>query len=328
MFNPNIINKTYTLGDYQGDTRLASNRFIILHESGNDNDKRDSQALLHEVQFMHNNYGSAYVQFFVGYMDDKAQVYQIGEPGYVSWGALTANPYAPVQIEFARTGDKQQFREAYRLYVEVARYYANAYGIPLTLDSGGNGIKTHQWVTNNFGGDHVDPYPYFASMGITKSQLAYDLANGFDDEPEPEKKATINNVVTVTADYFKAFTTTNSKGVPHIGTDILSGTAWQSADILVRDKKAYFKIGNDTYIPQSVTDKAGKIVINYLDGYGVNAYNSKGQSIKDSNQVFKGGTSWATGEELFKVPNVGWCYQVSTDEYIPVKFQQGSGFKG
>ena len=153
MFNPNIINKTYTLGDYQGDTRLASNRFIILHESGNDNDKRDPQALLHEVQYMHNNYGSAYVQFFVGYMDGKAQVYQIGEPGYVSWGALTANPYAPVQIEFARTGDKQQFREAYRLYVEVARYYANAYGIPLTLDSGGNGIKTHQWVTNNFGGD-------------------------------------------------------------------------------------------------------------------------------------------------------------------------------
>jgi len=33
-------------------------------------------------------------------------------------------------------------------------------------------------VTNNYGGDHVDPYGYLASHGISKSQLAKDLANG------------------------------------------------------------------------------------------------------------------------------------------------------
>ena len=30
-------------------------------------------------------------------------IFQIGEPGYIAWGALDANPYAPFQIELENT---------------------------------------------------------------------------------------------------------------------------------------------------------------------------------------------------------------------------------
>ena len=331
MFNPNIINKTYTLGDYQGDTRLASNRFIILHESGNDNDKRDSQALLHEVQYMKNNYNNAYVQFFVGYMNGKAQVYQIGEPGYVSWGALSANPYAPVQIEFARTGDKEEFRQAYRLYIEIARYYAGVYGIPLTLDERGNGIKSHQWVTTNFSGDHVDPYPYFASMGISKSQMAQDLANGFSDTAEntpTDTKSTIKNIVKVTDNKYKAYATYKVNGIANVGTNVTGGSSWVSSGVIEVDGIPFFGIGVNTYIPQSITDLAGKIVINYDSDKGVKAYDSKGKTVDKSEEIFKGGTSWATDAKMFYINGIGWTYRVSTDAFVPVKYQIGSGYTG
>uniref|UniRef100_UPI0035A00593 SH3 domain-containing protein n=3 Tax=Carnobacteriaceae TaxID=186828 RepID=UPI0035A00593 len=66
-------------------------------------------------------------------------------------------------------------------YIELARDYAKKYGIPLTLDAGGAGtpgIKSHLWITQNIWGDHVDPYGYLASMGVSKAKLANDLAKG------------------------------------------------------------------------------------------------------------------------------------------------------
>jgi len=105
------INYDYTLGEYQGDSRVAYPWYIILHESGNQNDVNDSSAVLHEVQYMKNNYNNAYATFFVG---GGGQVFQIGEPGYVAWAALAGNSYSPVQIELARTSDRATFEKYYR----------------------------------------------------------------------------------------------------------------------------------------------------------------------------------------------------------------------
>lgn len=168
------INKQFAFGANEGSSQKTQSLYIILHEVGVDNSSAQANAA-----YFKNNWSTAetYSTFVVG----ADGIYQVGEPGYVAWAALNANPYAPVQIEFERTNDADRFKKGYANYIALAREMADKYGIPKTLDAGGAGtpgIKSHLWVTNNYGGDHVDPYGYLASHGISKSQLAKDLANG------------------------------------------------------------------------------------------------------------------------------------------------------
>lgn len=175
-FTPSQINHTYDLADWQGSSQTAINDYIIMHDVG-----AESGAAAN-ANYLRNNWQSAYTQFVVG---DGGQVFEVGEPGYVSWGALNANPYSPVQIELGRTYNRDQFIKDYTAYINVARYYAKQYGIPLTLDAGGAGtpgVKTHNWVTENIGGSHVDPYGYLASWGIGYNQFASDIANGVNQQ--------------------------------------------------------------------------------------------------------------------------------------------------
>ncbi|HDW9236209.1 TPA: peptidoglycan recognition protein, partial [Campylobacter coli] len=167
------INKEFMLVANEGDSRKAQNWYIIAHETAN-----PRATGRNEASYMKNNWRNAYTTHIVG----DGIVYLIGEPGYVSWGALDANCYAPAQIELQHTTDKALFEKNYRVYVELIRDLCNQFGIPKTLDAGGKGIKgvkSHQWVTQNYGGDHTDPYGYLASMGISKEQFARDIANGF-----------------------------------------------------------------------------------------------------------------------------------------------------
>lgn len=169
------IDKSYALSGNEGDSRIAQKLYLILHDVGNMGATARNTAIYEK-----RTWENAYVHFAVG----AEGIFQIGEPGYVAWGALNANPYAPVQIEFENTTNQADFEKGYRNYIALAREMATKYGIPLTLDAGGAGtpgIKTHRWVTDNIGGDHVDPYGYLASHGISKEQLASDLANGLGD---------------------------------------------------------------------------------------------------------------------------------------------------
>nr|DAH37013.1 MAG TPA: hypothetical protein [Caudoviricetes sp.] len=173
------VNKEFMLGANEGDSRKAQNLYIIVHETAN-----PRATGRNEASNMKNNWRKAYTTHIVG----DGIVYLIGEPGYVSWGALDANCYAPAQIELQHTTDKALFEKNYRVYVELIRDLCNQFGIPKTLDAGGKGIKgvkSHQWVTKNYGGDHTDPYGYLASMGISKEQFARDIANGFGSSSKP-----------------------------------------------------------------------------------------------------------------------------------------------
>ncbi|MGN1279800.1 MAG: N-acetylmuramoyl-L-alanine amidase, partial [Limosilactobacillus sp.] len=74
---------------------------------------------------------------------------------------------------------RNMFQADYRAYVALARDMAGKYGIPLTLDQGGagtNGIKSHRWVSQHIWGDHQDPYEYLVRYGVSKQDLANDLA--------------------------------------------------------------------------------------------------------------------------------------------------------
>lgn len=169
------IDYRYALGANEGDEDTAANNYIVLHEVGTESGgaananyfKQDWEKV------------EAYTTFVVG---DGGRVYQVGRPGQVSWGAgRVANHNAPVQIELGRTYNANQFWQDYTAYVRLARDMAGKFGIPLTLDAGGagtRGIKSHNWVSHNIWGDHVDPYGYLARFGVTQAKLAHDLQYG------------------------------------------------------------------------------------------------------------------------------------------------------
>ncbi|WP_277902706.1 peptidoglycan recognition protein family protein [Enterococcus lactis] len=171
------INNEFNLDANEGSSQAANNQYILLHETAN-----ETATGRNEAQYMKRSWTSAYTAYIVG---DGGIVYQVGQPGYVQYGAGSyANANSPVQIELQHTHDKATFEKNYKAYVELARDSAMKYGIPLTLDTPYNqpGIKSHLWVTQNIWGDHTDPYGYLSEMGVSKEKLAYDLAHGFTDD--------------------------------------------------------------------------------------------------------------------------------------------------
>ena len=171
------INNEFNLSANEGSSQLANNRYILLHETAN-----ETATGRNEAQYMKRSWYNAYTAYIVG---DGGIVYQVGQPGYVQYGAGSyANANSPVQIELQHTHDKNTFEKNYKAYVELARDSAKKYGIPLTLDTPYNqsGIKSHLWVTQNIWGDHSDPYGYLSEMGVSKTKLANDLVHGFSSE--------------------------------------------------------------------------------------------------------------------------------------------------
>ncbi|BAP85541.1 N-acetylmuramoyl-L-alanine amidase [Paucilactobacillus hokkaidonensis JCM 18461] len=165
------IDKSFALASKEGASQKASNKYLILHSTANLGASAKNNA-----SYEKRTWTTAYVHFIAG----DGIVYQVGTPGYVAWGAgPKVNGLSPVQIEMEESADVAKQRRIYNTYIELARDYAKKYGIPLTLDTTGNGVKTHNWVSQNLGGtDHSDPYGALKRIGIDKTQLAKDIANG------------------------------------------------------------------------------------------------------------------------------------------------------
>ena len=312
------IDNTYALGTYEGSSQRTTNKFIVLHETTNIGAKANAS-------YFKNNWATTqtYVQYVIG---DGGKIYQVGADGYQAWGAGSyANANSPVQIELARTTDKATFKKDYVTFVNFARAKAKQYGIPCVLDGSGNGIKTHYWVSQNIWGSHTDPvvsylYPFW---GITQEQLAKDIANGISDVVKPKKTFTnINNVVTVLKGNVKAYTTYKLDGSANKTTDIAPGTGWVSLGIEMINGKPHYLIGRDIYIPQSITTFKGKVLIN--SDIPVHAVNLKGEVVGAN---LNGGSAWKYAA-VVNVPKVGYCYKIATDMYLPLKYAQGSGYKG
>lgn len=181
----------YSIDYTYNSTRMSTptnNKYIILHETGG------YAPAVNNAVYFNREWANvqAYTSFVVG---DGGKVFQVSPPGLVQWGAGSqGNANAPAQIELARTTDKSQFLKDYHVYVNLARDMATKYGIPLSLDGSGDGIKSHLWFTLNFWGDHTDPYDYLASMGVSKAQLANDLKTGLPENgsiQKPENKPAV-----------------------------------------------------------------------------------------------------------------------------------------
>ena len=180
---------TYKLDTNEGSSQKASNQYIVIHDTANDNNQGDNSAQ-NEASYMHGHWQDAYTHAIAGW----DRVYLVGEPGYVAYGAgEVANSRSPFQIELSHYSDPAKQRASYINYINAIREMANKFGIPLTLDGAGNGIKSHKWVSDNIWGDHQDPYAYLARIGISKDQLAHDLANGIGNNQSAPTQTNSNN---------------------------------------------------------------------------------------------------------------------------------------
>ena len=312
------VDNTFALGANEGSSVRTANKFIVLHETTNIGAKANAS-------YFKNNWSTSqtYVQYVIG---DGGKIYQVGADGYEAWGAGSyANANSPVQIELARTTDKATFKKDYATFVNFARAKAREFRIPTTLDAYGNGIKTHKWISDNIWGSHTDPVQSYLEpfWGITQEQLAHDIAVGIEDVVAPKKTFTnINNVVTVLNGNIKGYTTYKKDGSANTTTNIAPNTDWISAGIEMINGEPHYCIGRDIYIPQSITTFKGKVLIN--SDIPVHAVNLKGEVVGTN---LSGGSAWKYAA-VVKVPKVGYCYKIATDMYLPLKYAQGSGFKG
>jgi hypothetical protein len=101
---------------------------------------------------------------------------------------------------------------------------------------------------------------------------------------------------------------------------------WRSYGIMPINGLPYYNLGDNEYFPQYGTTLAGVCQINYAQGYGIMAVDKNGKQISGSNSKFRDGTRWKTAKYLVNIKGQ-WCYQVSTTEFIPIRYAVGCGAK-
>lgn len=305
------FNSTYFLPQNVGSSEQAFDRMVIAHSTATPNASAEAIA-----RNMYNNApkNGAYVHYVV---DDK-EIYQVGEIGYKAWGCgEPGNSYGYVQIELCEFDDKNRALSAYQNYVKLISACCEKYKIPKYVDAKGmDGVKTHNWISKNLGGtDHIDPYSYLSGLGISQKQFQNDISIA-------------NNKNIVVINYVKGYgvNSYNSQGFqnPNTNRKLKHGTAWKAFGVYLINNQPMYKIGKEEFLPQKYTQYPDFIEINYDPGYGVMAYDIKGNKIPSSNRKFITGTRWKfssvikRGYEIF--------YQVSKTEFILSKFTCGGGY--
>ncbi|QDZ69788.1 glucosaminidase domain-containing protein [Pediococcus pentosaceus] len=182
------IDYTHQLSDDEGSDQQTKNNVIIAHATGI-YAPAENVAIFEKREW---DSSESYVQYIVG---DGGKVYAVGQEGYVAWGAGEwANENAPVQVELAQTYSDSQFKKDYQTYVNLLRDSAKKWNIPTSLDSSEyRGIKSHVWITNHVWGNHVDPYGYLSTHGISQTQFAHDLQYGFGSSSSDSSNNTSND---------------------------------------------------------------------------------------------------------------------------------------
>lgn len=163
-------------------------RQVHAHSTGNKRSTVDNEADYH----LRRPIESGFFTHVVG-NGRVLQTAQTNRGSYDVGGGWNAESYASVElIESHQT--QEEFDVDYRLYVTLLRELAVEGGIPVTLDTDDlAGIKTHYYCTYhqpNNNSDHVDPYPYLESWGISKEQFKKDIEQGFNREEGWKKNET------------------------------------------------------------------------------------------------------------------------------------------
>lgn len=236
--NAYSVDKSFALGAGEGSSQVANNKYVILHDVGTDSGAQDN------ASYFKNNWSNSYTytQYTVG---DGGQVYQIGQPGYVAWGAGTyANNNSPVQIELGHASNYAQFKQDYTAYVKLAHDSAAQFGIPLQFNNINGGIITHNFVSQNIWGNHSDPVGYLSKWGVSQAMLGRDVVTGVSslggsdsgqattDQPATNNDTVNSNLQRQLTAGFKAENGTFINGNQPIQVRYLAGTGAPRAGML------------------------------------------------------------------------------------------------
>ena len=177
--NDYIRSKNYTVPKYEEDIasylpkysyRNGKPEGIVMHDTANDN-----STIQGEVNYMKNNYNSAFVHAYV----DGNRVIETANTDYLAWGAGPAANDRFIHVELVHTHTADDFARSINNYADYAATNLLYYGLkPDSAEYDGQGtVWTHRAVSNYLGGtDHSDPHGYLQSHGYTYDEL-YDLIN-------------------------------------------------------------------------------------------------------------------------------------------------------
>lgn len=143
---------------------------IVVHDTANENSTIDG-----EINFMKNNYESAFVHAFV----DGNRIVETAPTDYLSWGAGPAGNERFINVEIVHTHDYASFARSMNNYADYAATQLVYYGLkPDSAENDGQGtVWTHYAISRWLGGtDHADPHQYFSNHNYSYAEL-YDLIN-------------------------------------------------------------------------------------------------------------------------------------------------------
>lgn len=143
---------------------------IVVHDTANDNSTIDG-----EINFMKNNYESAFVHAFV----DGNRIIETAPTDYLSWGAGPVGNERFINVEIVHTHDYASFARSMNNYADYAATQLVYYGLkPDSAENDGQGtVWTHYAISRWLGGtDHADPHQYFRDHNYSYAEL-YDLIN-------------------------------------------------------------------------------------------------------------------------------------------------------
>lgn len=154
-------------------------RQVHLHSTGNPN-----SSIENEKNYLANNWSGAFYTHLVGFnpATNRAEAWQVAQTNAGGWdlgGDWNVEGHASIEFVEGSVKTEDQFNQAYRVYIELARQLADEAGIPKTIDTGDVwGIKTHNFASaTGHGSDHVDPIQFLANWGISYDQLKNDVKN-------------------------------------------------------------------------------------------------------------------------------------------------------
>ncbi|MCG7339347.1 glucosaminidase domain-containing protein, partial [Staphylococcus sp. ACRSN] len=175
--NNYIRKNNYTAPNYEQDIasylpkynyRYGKPEGIVMHDTANDN-----STITGEVNYMKNNYNSAFVHAYV----DGNRIIETADTDYLAWGAGAPANERFIHVELVHTHDYDSFARSINNYADYAATNLRYYGLkPDSAEYDGAGtVWTHQAVSKYLGGsDHSDPHGYLASHNYSYDEL-YDL---------------------------------------------------------------------------------------------------------------------------------------------------------
>jgi len=102
-----------------------------------------------------------------------------------------------------------------------------------------------------------------------------------------------------------------------------AGSTWKSSDIVMINNEPHYKIATDIFVPILKTTFKDIIIVKYLDDSLAPVFDSKGNRVQNASVSIGKSFKTAGIKVIDDIPMV----KIATDEYLPLEYTSGSGFK-